>query len=141
ALDDAWGTEEATQARKASLEEAGAVDKPPPPPVGLFGWLRRGFYAACIVGAAGFVFVLGGKLGENNKEITALAEAKSIAKKVEKPLLQSQLKRAIGLLYLHARKGNVKAAHYSFGDALPAAEFADRDKAIHDQLLLIDVAL
>src|SRR6185436_17440564 len=33
-LDNAWGTENTTKARQDSLARAGAVDIPPPPPLG-----------------------------------------------------------------------------------------------------------
>jgi hypothetical protein len=52
-IDNAWGTETKAKVSQAALLEAGVIEKPKAPPIGVAGWLGRGFKAATIVVVVG----------------------------------------------------------------------------------------
>ena len=144
-LDGAWDTQDAVQARQASLQQAGVVADPGKKPVGISGWLRRGFIAAGI-GALLLVAGLGvNKMRNMNQEVSALTEIEKLTKgdepKIKDPLLLAATSRAKGLLLLHSTGFNAKEAKRALQGAMVNFQIAKDKPAINEQLFLIEVAL
>jgi hypothetical protein len=152
ALDNAWGTEEATRARQDSLAQAGAVETPPKPPLGVFGWLRRGFKAIAIVALLLAIVFGGSRLMKSKGEYDAVKDIELLLKgrdaKIRETLLIAEAERTKGLYHLHGRDPKVRFAWKDFeaarsyvsqkiGDAPPPLEKPE----IHEQFFLIDLAL
>ena len=144
-LDDAWGTQEAVQARQASLQQAGVVADPAKKPVGVSGWLRRGFIAA---GVAGLLLLAGlgvNKMRSMNVEVSALKEIDDLTTgsepKIKDPLLLACASRTRGLLLLHSTGFRAKEARNALKGALVKFELAKDKPAINEQLFLIELAL
>ena len=148
ALDNAWGTEEATKARQGSLEQAGAIDRPPPKPRDAAERLRIGFIVLVSAMALGSVVFAISRLYTSNQQSNALKDAKRLIEgaepRVKDPLLAAEVHRTIGLLYLRASVRNpAKEATYQFQGAAARVEFdpAAKNQAVNEQLFLIDLAL
>lgn len=152
ALDNAWGTEEATRARQDSLAQAGAVEAPPKPPLGVFGWMRRGFYAVGIAALVSVVAFGGFKLLKSNEEFNALKDIKLLLDgrqpKIIESVLKAEAERTKGLYHLHGRDPKVILARKDFdaarsyvikeiGDVPPPLD----KPLLHEQFFLIELAL
>jgi len=147
-LEDAWGTEEATKARQASLLEAGAIEQPKKPGIGVYGWIGRGIYAVIALAILGVVGVVGSRMLETNetfnavKEVTLLVEGdKTQPPKIVDPVLQAEGYRTIAELHLHAKQGKALTARDKFFGARAMATPIAGDSSIHKQMFLIDLAL
>jgi tetratricopeptide (TPR) repeat protein len=145
ALEGAWGAQDVTKARQDSLKQAGAIDEPKKPPLGVFGWLRRGFYVVAVISVLTLGGIGIGKLWTSNAQHNSLRDAQDLVKgttpKVKKPLLQAQVHRTIGLLYLHSdEKKRAAKAREHFNGSLAQGK-PSKDGQIHEQLFLIDLAL
>jgi hypothetical protein len=146
ALDNAWGTEEATRARQDSLAKAGAVETPPKPPLGVVGWLQRGFYAVSIIALLSVAGFGVSRLLKSNKEHNAIKDITEA--KINEPVLKAEAERTKGIYHLHGRDQKVTLASRDFeaarsyvsreiGDAPPSLA----KPAIHEQFFLIDLAI
>ncbi len=139
-LDNAWGTEQTTRARQDSLAQAGAIETPPKPPRGIFGWLYLAFIGMVIVAGLGAATLGGIRLIGNKQSLNALKETKSLVDptngpKVKDPLLQAEVFRAAALLSL--REGKAVDAEDFFTGAL---SLIGDTPSINDQMFLIDLA-
>jgi DNA-directed RNA polymerase subunit RPC12/RpoP len=148
ALENAWGTEEATKARQGSLEQAGAIDRQPPKPRDAAERLGIVFKALVALMALGSLLFGISQLYTSNKKTNDLKDAKRLIEgaepKVKDPLLAAEVHRTIGLLYLRASVRNpAKDAMYQFQGAAARVEFqpAGKNLAVQEQLFLIDLAL
>ena len=149
ALDNAWGTEEATRARQDSLAQAGAVEAPPTPPRGVFGWLRVGFKTVSIVALLSVVGVGVFRLTKSHEQHNALNEIDQLLKgraTISEPVLKAEAERARGLNHLHGSDPQVGLASKAFGAARSYIIIGDDppplDKPLIDeQFFLIDLAL
>lgn len=140
---DAWGTQDATKVRQASLEQAGAIDKPVGRPVGVIGWVFRAFYGLCLVAVLVAVVSVGTRLYSTKQQHNALKEAEDLVKgrnsKIQHPLLKAHAHRAIALLYL--RDGKPQKAKEKFRAAVSYIDVpSEKNPAVNDQLFLIDAA-
>ena len=134
-LEDAWGTEEATKARQASLLGAGAIELPPKPGIGVFGWIGRGFYGICAVAALAVVGMVGARLLETNEKVNAEKDVKSLLEgkpaKIADPLLSAEAHRTLAELYLRANQGKAKAARDKFIGARAMATPVGAEVNVH----------
>ncbi len=150
ALDNAWGTEEATRARHDSLEKAGAIEKPARPPLGVFGWLQRGFYTIGIVALLSVAGVGVFRLSKSHEQHNVVEDIKQLLEgqqpKIQEPLLRAEAERTRAIYRLQGRDAKIYLAKKDFGAALSYIKFGDDgpslDKPfIHEQFFLIDLAL
>jgi hypothetical protein len=150
ALDNAWGTEEATRARQDSLAQAGAVDAPAKPPLGVFGWLRRGFYVVGIVAAISAIVFGGSRLMKSNEKYNAVKEIEQLLKgrdvKITEKVLKAEAHRTIAVYYLYGHEQKAAKAWVTFEGARSFIDIGDAapplDKpALNEQFFLIDLAL
>ncbi len=146
-LEKAWGTEETTQARQASLAQAGVLDEPRKP-LGVFGWLRRGFYGVFF----GIVLVGAGvgatRLFATKQQTNAIKETLSLvdprAPKIRKQLLQAEARRALGLLCIRSTERKVPASAREFfigARASANVKLTKEDHGINEQMFLADLAV
>lgn len=148
ALDNAWGTEEATRARQDSLAQAGAIADTRPP-VGVFGWMRRGSYGIAALAVLAVVAALGARLFQSHEQHNVLKDIDALVKgddaKITEPVLKAEAERTRGLhqLYSNPQVGFAKKAFLAakspinIGDESPSLD----KPFLHEQFFLIDLAL
>ncbi len=153
-LENAWGTETTTRARHDSLAQAGAVAIPAKPPIGAFGWLRRGFIVVLVFSLGGAVVFGVLNLRRSNKQHRAIKEIETALAgadtKIKDDLLKAEAYRTLGLLYLQEPKG-AEMSKRSFDAGMSTIDhkikLVDEDSAgkkeptINEQFFLIDLAL
>jgi hypothetical protein len=149
ALDDAWGTENTTKARQASLEQAGVIVDPSKKP----RWLRRIAIGACGLMVLCLAVYGGMKLRTSNEQHRSIKEIEDWVNphdtKIKDSVLRAEALRALGLLYLHEAKGSgrqatpaEKSAQNFLGALGLLKDKIEEDKyAVNEQLFLIDLAL
>ena len=149
-LKDAWGTETTTRARQASLAQAGAIEKPKAPPVGAFGWLRRGLVVIVAAGL-GYGAVVGViKLRSSNQQHHAVKEIKELAEgadpKIKNLLHRAEAHRALAVLYLREPNGAIKSmqqfqgAHGLVALRLKDLDATGKESAVNEPFVLMDLA-
>lgn len=144
-LEDAWGTEEATKARQASLAQAGVLEQPKKPGIGVYGIIGLVLKGVCAVALLGVVIMVGWKLLETNvavseiKELTSLLEGNPA--KILDPLLSAEAYRTIAELHLRANHGKAKTAKDKFAGARAMAKPEGAEMSVHKQMFLIELAL
>ncbi len=151
-LDDAWGTVEKRKASRDSLEEAGAIAKPPKPGVGVTGWINRALLGVGIVFAAGFAIWALSKLkveGENKATFTDFKKYLDKPKNAEDakafkplpPILQAEIHRVIGLMHLQDGKRQKALESFLGSRSLLAGETPAKTVAVDSDLFLLELAL
>ncbi len=151
-LENAWGTEEASKARQASLVQAGVIDLPVKTRPRDF--LDRVVSAAklvmviALVGGAGFGIwnLISAKQQQGSiKDLEQLLKgSKGVGPKIASgTLLAADAHRTLGLMYLRSDVKNpaIKAQKALQGAALFGFTVSEQNPAINEQLFLIDVAL
>ena len=146
-LEGAWDTlQNATRARATSMEQAGAVDLPPKPPIGLIGWTLRGFYLGCVLGILTVVCMLGAKVILTTQQTSALKEMTKLLEpepKIADPLLRAEAYRTLALLHLQEGKREKAKQMFLGAQSLIVLDPEDSDRAltIHEQFALIELAV
>lgn len=82
-LDDAWGTEQKGKVSREAMEEAGALPEVAAQPLGVAGWIRRGFWTVVVVGGVFFLFSLGRNAAHNKAEKNHLAKVRESLPKLD----------------------------------------------------------
>jgi hypothetical protein len=143
-LEGAWGTELRGKVGQEALEEAGAVQIEVEP-VGVRGWIRRGVWAASIVGALALIIYLANRNITVSQQTNAIAAAYAHAKLLEQdtkkklhPVLAAEIDRAEGILLLNQDK--VEPARVKFMEARGKLDDASKDLIVDRNLYLIELA-
>lgn len=142
-LDGAWGTEQRTRVSSTALVEAEALPEAELEPVGVLGWLRRGFWTALILsviylGYHGIAKMVSVKK-QANDFLTAqglMASEEFLERAALSPLHLAEMHRAMGEFML--RKGDANKARDEF---FKARERFRRGKEVAFQdIFLIELA-
>ncbi len=141
-LDNAWGSENTTRAREASLVQAGVIELPKKP----VRWVRFSFITFCVIGLLVGAFLGALKLRTSNQQQNAIKEIEELVKgadpKIKDPLLRAEAHRTLGLLYLREPKGaNKSFPQFDGALGLVKFEIGPDELAVKEQLFLIELAL
>lgn len=110
-LSDAWGTEQKGKVSRQAMEDAGALPEPVAKPVGVGGWIRRGFWTCLVAGGVVLLVTMSNRAREVKRENNSLKDALALLPKLA-PLHQAEVLRAAG--EIHVRNRNVEKARDSF---------------------------
>jgi hypothetical protein len=138
----------------AALKEAGVIQAPPKPPIGVMGWIRRASIALVVAGVAiGVAFVLS-QARTKTKDERTFDEVREDVVKSEKlkamPVLKAEAERLIAETILVKRslstKTGLKAleafqAARGVLSSLPPSKSADGTDSLDADLMLIELAL
>lgn len=136
-----------------ALKEAGVIQAPPKPPIGLMGWIRRAAIAVAVAGlGVGIYFVLS-QARTKSKDERTFEQVRDDVAKSEKlkamPVLKAEAERMIAETLLVKRsipKTGQKAleafqAARGILSSLPSSRSNDAAESLDADLMLIDLAL
>ena len=148
AIENAWGTEEATKARQDSLKQAGVIETPVKPGIGITGWLTRAFYALCILGVLAGATVFASKFLANRESHNAIKDIEAMldprSPKIIDPLQAAEAKLAVGLQQLQGGRPNDAKTSFQAARAYAKSRLEKQnadDPCLNEQLFLIDLAI
>jgi hypothetical protein len=151
ALENAWGTEEASKARADSLAQAG-IGVPQKPPRGVLGWMKIGGYVLLAIGGVAALAVGGKSLLAERSEVLTITQIKLLTEstphntpKITDPLLVSEAHRTIAMYHLHGREPKLNDAIRDFNSAFSTIKIGDVSNIdtpyLNEQFFLMDLAL
>ncbi|HZZ79223.1 MAG TPA: hypothetical protein VFE62_11930 [Gemmataceae bacterium] len=146
ALENAWGTEEASKARSDSLAQAG-IGVPEKPRRGVLGWLKVGAAVVGVLTILAALITFGLRTISTKREDLSLKEIEkwtADSGKVTDPILRGEVHRTLVLYHLRGLqpKPGVVAKDFSAGSNRVTTDgTTDEAPHLNEQFFLIDLAL
>jgi len=139
-LSDAWGTEQKGRVSREAMEEAGAIPEPAAQPLGIVGWIKRGFWACAIGGAVILMVSMANRARTDKREKNHLEEALKYLTKLE-PLQQAEVYRAAGELDVRNLKAIEAQTYFQVARSSATSVKDDPTNPFERDLFLVNLAL